>query len=448
MTPAGRKIYVLDTNVLLENPDALYEFADNEVWVPITCIEEVDKFKRDQTSVGRAARQLSRNLDRLREQGRLADGVPTEHGGLVRVVLTGDALKLLPEGAPDAQLNDHKILAVAWKAMRDHPAMPVVLLSRDTNLRIKADVLGITCVDYKPDRNVRIEELYAGVMRVQVAGDVIDRLFAERELDPAEAGDVELYPNQYVHFIDERSENHTGIGRFDVRRHRIVPLALPAGAVWGVRPRNLEQSIALDLLLNDAVQLVTLVGKAGTGKTLLAIAAGLKCALDERLYKRLLVSRPVFPMGRDLGYLPGELNEKLKPWMQPIFDNLEFLLGNPERESKNSGGGYGELIRQGMIEVEPLTYIRGRSIPKQYFVVDEAQNLTQHEVKTIISRAGEGTKVVLTGDPYQIDQPYLDSVNNGLTHAVERMKGSTLAGHVTLTKGERSALAQAAADLL
>ena len=220
--------------------------------------------------------------------------------------------------------------------------------------------------------------------------------------------------------------------------------------VWGVFPRNIEQTFALEALLDDTIQLVTISGAAGTGKTLLAIAAGLVKTTDEDVYNKLLVSWPIFPLGRDIGYLPGDMEDKLNPWMQPIYDNLELLLGGSmiNRGKRIMGKSYQELIHQGMLAVEPLTYIRGRSIPNQYFVVDESQNLTPHEIKTILTRAGEGTKIVLTGDPYQIDNPYLDSQNNGLTYVIERFKGDVLSTHITLKKGERSELATKAASLL
>jgi PhoH-like ATPase len=238
------------------------------------------------------------------------------------------------------------------------------------------------------------------------------------------------------------------MARYNAIKGKVVPLLRPQKeGVWGVRPRNREQSYTLDLLLNDEVKLVTVVGKAGTGKTLLAIAAGLHKITEEGLYQKLLVSRPVFPLGRDIGYLPGDVEQKLNPWMQPIYDNVEFLM-NLSRADKKAGRGYHELIDLGILEIEPLTYIRGRSIPNQFIIVDEAQNLTPHEVKTIVSRVGEGTKIVLTGDPFQIDNPYVDSTNNGLVHVVNRFRQEKLAGHITLTKGERSALAELAANLL
>ncbi|MBM4370217.1 MAG: PhoH family protein, partial [Deltaproteobacteria bacterium] len=257
----------------------------------------------------------------------------------------------------------------------------------------------------------------------------------------------EAVPNLYLTLRDAANPSQSALARVTGAGDRLVRLQKLQKPVWGILPRNREQTFAMDLLLDDSVKLVTLAGKAGTGKTLLAIAAGLSKVTDEKTHSKLLVSRPIFPLGRDIGFLPGTVDEKLNPWMQPIHDSVDFLMASTRKE-RGSGKGFAELKDMGFLEIEPLTYIRGRSIPNQYLVVDEAQNLTHHEVKTILTRAGEGTKVVLTGDPYQIDQPYLDAMNNGLTYTVERMKGVSLAGSVTLTRGERSELAELAADRL
>jgi PhoH-like ATPase len=302
--------------------------------------------------------------------------------------------------------------------------------------------MGLTCVDFEPEQ-ISVDELYEGAKEISVEGELIDQFYADGSMSL----DAKLFPNEYVLLRDEENTNHSALARYDKEQDKVVPIRKLREGVWGIRPRNKEQHYALDLLLNDDIKLVTLVGKAGTGKTLLAIAAGLFKSADEGSYSRLLVSRPIFPMGRDLGFLPGELEEKLAPWMQPIFDNVELLLGAVEERGKRKRG-YKELVDMGILEIEPLTYIRGRSIPKQFMIVDEAQNLTPHEIKTIITRAGEGTKIVLTGDPYQIDNPYVDSSSNGLAYVVEKFKGQEISGHVTLTKGERSCLAELAANLL
>jgi PhoH-like ATPase len=437
-----KKTYILDTNVLLHDPQAIFRFEDNDLVIPITVIEEIDRFKKDQSEIGRNARQISRLLDGFRKQAHLIDGVTLEKGGVLKVaIFTEEALKRLPPELRSDQ-GDNRILAVALK-MQEHSQFPVVFVTKDTNLRIKADAVGLPAEDYESDK-VSIDELYSGTAQLMVEKEEVDRFYGQGYLDSPE----EFLPNEYVTLVEAANPSHTALCRYQSTLQRLVPLVRPPkDGVWGIHSRNREQQFAFDLLLNDDIQLVTLVGKAGTGKTLLAIAAGLLKSADEGSYSRLLVSRPIFPMGRDLGFLPGDVEEKLAPWMQPIFDNVELLLGNVEERGKRKRG-YKELVDMGILEIEPLTYIRGRSIPKQFMIVDEAQNLTPHEIKTIITRAGEGTKIVLTGDPYQIDNPYVDSSSNGLAYVVEKFKGQEISGHVTLTKGERSCLAELAANLL
>jgi PhoH-like ATPase len=437
-----KKTYILDTNVLLHDPQALFRFEDNDLVIPITVIEEIDRFKKDQSEMGRNARQISRLLDGFRQQAHLVEGVTLEKGGVLKVVIfTDEALKRLP---PELRVDqgDNRILAVALK-MKEDSSRPVVFVTKDTNLRIKADAVGLVAEDYESDK-VPIDELYAGTTQLLVEKEEVDRFYGQGYLDATE----EFLPNQFITLVEAANPSHTGLCRYQSTLRRLVPLIRPPKeGVWGIHSRNREQQFAFDLLLNDDIQLVTLVGKAGTGKTLLAIAAGLYKAADEGTYSRLLVSRPIFPLGRDLGFLPGDVEEKLAPWMQPIFDNVELLLGAVEERGKRKRG-YKELVDMGILEIEPLTYIRGRSIPKQYMIVDEAQNLTPHEIKTIITRAGEGTKIILTGDPYQIDNPYVDASSNGLAYVVEKFKGQDIAGHITLSKGERSCLAELAANLL
>lgn len=437
------KTFVLDTNVLLHDPHSLYRFEKNLIVIPITVIEEIDKFKKDMNETGRNARHVSRILDKLRSIGSIAKGVTLESGGIIRVEIYEDlALKALPPGL-HSERGDNRILAVAMDLKLKADTGPVILVSKDTNLRIKADALGLVAEDYESDK-VEIEELYTGTADIKVPAEQVDRFHGQSWLD----GISDLLPNQFVTLYDETNENHTGLGRFDLQSSRILPLRKGGKeGIWSITSRNREQSFAIDALLDDSIKLVTLVGKAGTGKTLLAIAAGLHKVAEENVYNRLLVSRPVFPMGKDIGFLPGDIEEKLAPWMQPIFDNVELLLSGHEAEKRHSKG-YKELVAMGIMEIEPLTYIRGRSIPNQFMIVDEAQNLTPHEIKTIITRAGEGTKVVLTGDPYQIDNPYVDASSNGLTYLVERLKGLNITGHVTMMKGERSELAELAANLL
>ena len=462
-----RKTFVLDTNVLLHDPQALTRFEDNAVVIPIEVVEEIDRFKRDPSEKGRNARQISRLLDGLREKGNLADGVSIDaNGGTLQVVFCrSETLAQLPPELKGGN-GDNNILAVALEQLRsgliaDQP--PVVLVTKDTNLRIKADAVGLTAQDYTTDK-VDIADLYPGVCELTASAAAMDTLKGDGGLPltalPSAQG-VTLQANEGVTLVDQAQPNHTLLARYDARRQSLLPLQRAGKVRLGkVGARNREQTFALDLLLDPAVQLLTLVGKAGTGKTLLALAAGLHQVADEHLYERLLVTRPVISLGKEIGFLPGSLEEKMGPWMQPIIDNLDFLLGgSADDEAPRSGGSRGganrpqrsnwtDLKGMGLLEVEAISYIRGRSIPRQFMVVDEAQNLTPHEVKTIVTRVGEGTKIVFTGDPYQIDNPYVDAESNGLTWLVERFKGQTLAGHVTLIRGERSELAELAANLL
>lgn len=437
-----KKTFVLDTNVLLHDPQALFRFEDNDLVIPMTVIEEIDRFKKELSETGRNARQFSRIMDGLRAKATLIEGAELETGGHLRVDLyTEEHMKSLPPELRTDQ-GDNRILAVALD-VRSRSNSPVVFVTKDTNLRIKADLLGLTAQDYESDK-VSLDELYSGTAEVLLSRDEVD-LFYNQGFLPIKQ---EFLANQCLTLMDAANPSHTALARYNRPLRQAVPLLrAPKDGLWGIHPRNREQQFAFDMLLNEDIQLVTLVGKAGTGKTLLAIAAGLYKSADDGQYNRLLVSRPIFPLGRDLGYLPGDIDEKLSPWMQPIFDNVELLLGAVEEGSKRKRG-YKELVDLGLLEIEPLTYIRGRSIPKQYMIVDEAQNLTPHEIKTIITRAGEGTKIILTGDPYQIDNPYIDSASNGLTYVVDKFKSEDIAGHITLDKGERSCLAELAANLL
>jgi PhoH-like ATPase len=435
------KHFVLDTNILLHDPRAITQFADNEVVIPIFVIEEIDNFKKEASELGRNAREVARLLDRLREDGaRLSDGAPLPNGGRLRVA---SAARSVPTTLRESQIADYLILMVALDVRDANKGEPTIFVTKDVNLRIRADSLGLTSMDFEAER-IDMDELYSGMIELPVTAADVDAFYSQNTLELTESS---LKANQYVLLRDREQSSHSALGRFDGTTKKLVPLRKIKEGIWGIRPRNKEQHCALDLLLADDVKLVTLVGKAGTGKTMLAIAAGLQKIVEEQLYSKLLVSRPIFPLGRDVGYLPGTIEEKLNPWMQPIYDNVEYLMGLSKSERK-SGRSYQELIDMGFIEIEPLTYIRGRSIPNQYIIVDEAQNLTPHEVKTIITRVGEGTKVILTGDPYQIDNPYVDATSNGLTTVVEKFKGEPMAGHVTLSKGERSALAELASNVL
>jgi PhoH-like ATPase len=434
-----RRKIVIDTNVILFDALAITKFHEVDIYIPISVIEEVDKFKRDLGENGRNARQFSRFIDTLRAKGALAEGVPLDHADTTIFVNPDYSLGGLPAEF-DLSKADNRILATAMLLKKQHPKATVELITKDINLRIKADVLGVMAKDYEPEDSVN-DHLYEGYLELEISQEQMDQFYRQRRL---ELSGPKLLANQYVIMRSQINANQSALGRYSQKEQAVVPLELPPSGVWGIHARNVEQSFAIDALLNDEVLLVSLVGKAGTGKTLLAIAAGLHKTLDEGVFQRLLVSRPIFPMGRDIGYLPGDIEEKLNPWMQPIFDNVEYLMGS----DKKAAGRAQELMNQGMLNIEPLTYIRGRSIPKQYLIVDESQNLTPHEIKTIITRAGQGTKIVLTGDIYQIDNPYVDSANSGLTYAVEKFKGYPIAAHVTLTKGERSELAELAANIL
>ena len=455
-----KKHFVLDTNVLLHNPAALFMFKDNEVVLPFTVLEELDKFKKQNDDVGRNAREVIRHLDRLRCQGRLTDGVMWNgQGGRIRVDFTSNARPQWLQGdAPD-----NRIIGVAWALAQDGKS--TVLISKDINARLKSDALGIQTEDFEAQK-VDADRLYAGYASTTVPTELIDTLYQEKQLDldrlepylVEETGDgqqtpIQLNANEFLQLKDLGDDSHTGLARLLEDTGQLIPIHGPRKPVFGIMARNVQQIMALDLLLDDEIKLVTLLGSAGTGKTLLAIAAGMTKVINEQRYDKLLVARPIMPMGRDIGYLPGDKDEKLAAWMQPIFDNLAYLLstritGPQHADSRTPDQRIDELLDTGQVVLEPLTYIRGRSIPNQFIIVDEAQNLTPHEVKTIVSRVGESTKIVLTGDVGQIDNPYLDSSSNGLAYLVESLKGQPIVGHVTLAKSERSHLASLAAEML
>lgn len=435
-----KKNFVLDTNVLLHDPLAIHGFQDNNVIVPLYVIEEIDTFKKQQDELGRNARAVSREIDKYRDLGSLGDGVETPKGGTLRVLF---APANIPKSLRSNHQKDDLILAVALHVMNSEPDLEAVFVTMDTNLRIRADALGMKAQDFESG-HVDIEEVYSGHAELDVPAELIDSLYKDGS---SALPDEELVPNQFVTLKAVGNPKHSALGRVAPEGDRITALKAPTKPVWGIKPRNREQIFAMELLLDPNISLVTLVGKAGTGKTLLAVACGLHMVTDEQRYERLLVSRPVFPLGKDIGFLPGTVEEKLNPWMQPIHDSVEFLLSAARRDRKDKQP-YGGLKEMGLMQVEPLTYIRGRSIPNQFMIVDEAQNLTSHEVKTILTRAGEGTKIVLTGDPYQIDHPYLDSLSNGLAYTVARFRDVHIAGSVTLQRGERSELAEIAANRL
>jgi len=444
------KTFVLDTNVLLHNAECIEAFADNRVVIPMAVIEELDKFKTHNDELGRNARHVIRRLDILRAEGNLRDGVPIRGGGSLQILSAknSDADGMLRENIPD-----NLILRLAYELASASENEDVIFVSKDINARLKADALGLPAMDFEKEK-VNFEELFSGYSEVEVPLAQINGFFKAREYKHSSLG---TYPNEFILMRERTNRNRksTALARV-VEPGVLTHLSSETEHVWNILARNREQRLALELLMDPAIQIVTLVGQAGTGKTLLALAAALQSTLKHHRYDRILVSRPIIPMGKDIGYLPGPKEEKLSHWMQPIFDNLTYLL-NDDPEKTVAGkkktrvtpkDRIEALLENNTIEMEALTYIRGRSIPGQYVIVDEAQNLTPHEVKTIVSRAGENTKMVLTGDPYQIDNPYLDASSNGLTYATERLKSLKIHGHITLKTSERSALAAAAAQYL
>ena len=444
----GPEVFVLDTNVLLLAPEVLQAFTEGEVVIPINVIEEMDQFKSELSDRGTNARLVSQQLDELRELGSLAKGVAPLCGGRLRVELRVPSQEKVP-GQLDLNRASNRVLAVAWELRQQE--LPVTLVTQDTNLRVKANALEVPVTGYKESVS-GMPDFYEGIRTAQLEVSRIRELrererFGNDELNGIFSGSEPFFPNEGLHLSVPSGGSEDLFALFqkeDQQFHCLNPL----GSVWGLKPRNPEQCLALEMLLNPDIHVVSLSGKSGTGKTLLALAAGMQMMLTENHYTRMLVSRPIFPMGRDLGYLPGDAQEKLAPWMQPIFDNLELLFSGPKLEKSSSASGYQELVNRGLLVVEPLTYIRGRSIPNQYLLIDEAQNLTPHEMKTIITRAGEGTKIVLTGDLHQIDNPYVNESSNGLSTIVESFKNYEIASHINLVKGERSELAELAANRL
>lgn len=436
----------MDTNVLLQDPNSIFSFEENEVVIPAVVLEEVDSKKRYMDEIGRNARHVSKLIDSLRLIGKLHEKIPLPSGGFLRIELNHRSFHELQEIFIE-KTNDNRILAVAKNLSLEEETTengrPVILVSKDTLVRVKADAIGLIAEDFLSDRVVEIDRIYTGYLDLYISGDDLNRFYEKNELVLSEVTNHPFYPNQFVVMKNALGGSASAIGTVDKTGKKVKRLVFDHDHIWGIRPRNVQQTMAMELLLRNDLPLVTLIGKAGTGKTLLALAAGLMQTEDLKSFKKLLVARPIVPVGKDIGYLPGEKQEKLRPWMQPIYDNLEYLFN-----AKKPGELDAILAGMGSIEVEALTYIRGRSIPEQFIIIDEAQNLTKHEVKTILTRVGEKSKIVLMGDPEQIDHPYLDEYNNGLTYVVEKFKDQNIAGHVRLVKGERSGLAQLAADLL
>jgi PhoH-like ATPase len=439
-----KKSFVLDTNVLLHNAECIESFADNRVVLPMAVLEELDKFKGDNNELGRNARQVIRTLDRLRSAGNLRDGSPLPNGGVLQIMSCN-----LERQDLALDIKDNRIIGVAYELHRQ--GEPVIFVSKDINARVKADALGLQAVDFEKQK-VNFDELFCGYSEVTVSSETVAAFHKE---DVFRMDGVGRYPNEFVCMKPSDNRRTVALARV-IEPGLLKHLSSQNDHVWNIQARNREQRLALELLMDPEVQIVTLVGRAGTGKTLLALAAALHSTLRHHRYDHILVSRPVIPMGKDIGFLPGAKEEKISHWMQPIFDNLAYLLhdgvstgtGKKKKSRMTARDRIDELLHENVMAMEGLTYIRGRSISGQFVIIDEAQNLTPHEVKTIVSRAGEQTKMVLTGDPYQIDNPYLDASSNGLTYAAERLKEQRIHGHVTLRTSERSKLAAVAAEYL
>jgi len=435
-----RKTFLIDTNVLIHDPTSIKKFKDNDVVISLAVLEELDSLKRNTDEVGKNAREVIRYIDSLKAEqtGDLHRGVTLPEGPKVRVHLDTKLDKV--EGFPlplDRQSNKLLLLAYLLKSAGE----TVVIVSKDFVTRVKAEAMDLESEDYEGTKSY-YEDLYKGIRSITAQKRDIDQFFKDGMLPPIEEG---FRPNEYA--ILTSPENSSAVVKYSEKNKRLEPLLQVSRDIWGIQPLNVEQRCAVDLLLRDDIHLVTLIGPAGTGKTLLALACGMKKVFDDNIYSRILISRPIVPLGKDIGYLPGTKEEKLYHWMQPIYDNLEFLCTSTSGEG-NGAASLEFIMESKKIEMEAVTYIRGRSLPKMYMIIDEAQNLTPHEVKTVISRAGKGTKVILTGDPTQIDNPYLDKDSNGLTYCVNRFKNQRIYGHMFLEKTERSELASIAAEIL
>lgn len=421
------KKFVVDTNVILHDSDSLLCFEDNTVVIPMGVVEELDTFKKGNLEINHNARKAARTLDQLRSKGKLLDGVFLEE--------TGGTIQVLPDAnAGIANLKvDDRILQCALGLTG-----PVTLVTKDINLRIKADALGINAEDYTTDSS---DQTYSGMATLQGVGADLDAIFSGGL--PIE----NVYPNQFITLENQEKPGHTALGRVHSEKGDLTlrPLSKESMSPMGIRPRNREQQCAFDILMDPNIRLVTMTGPAGCGKTLIALAAALAQTMEDELYQRVLVCRPIVPMGNDVGFLPGDLESKLLPYMQPIYDNVEFIAScNPKRAALTPA----QLVEAGYLSIEPLTFIRGRSLPNVLLIADEAQNMTPKEVKALITRIGEGSKIILAGDPDQIDSAYLDKYSNGLSYVVERFRNQGIAGHVTLVKGERSELSELASQLL
>ena len=446
----AKKNLIIDTNVFLSDSECFEKFENNDLFIPIKVLEELDKHKTRQDSVGFHARQAIKRFDSLRASGTLSKGVRLGKGlGVLRFVKASEnALEELPQGLSHKS-SDNLILAAAIAIKAEFPKRKTIVVSQDVNMRVIADALGLQTEDYVSTQVVSSRDvIFEGFTKFLVDDFMVDEFYEKQpvwlyEEDAAEQ-DIVLFPNQYVMLVSVENEKKTAIGRFVNWNSPVKPLVKRDDTFsWGVSPRNKEQKCGMDLLMDDDIPFVSMIGRAGSGKTLMAMAAGLEqvLGLENGRYNRIIVSRPVQPLGKDIGFLPGTMEEKMAPWMKPIFDNMQFIMGS-DRTMMDM------YLEKGVIEIDAITYIRGRSISNAYVIIDEAQNLTSHEVKTILTRVGENTKIVLTGDIEQIDNVYTNETSNGLTYAIEKFKESTLSGHITFKKGERSKLATEASKLL
>ena len=439
----AKKFYVLDTNVYLTDSSSVYSYGNNDIILPLIVLEELDKLKKRPNGVGINARSIIRTLDKLREKGQFQRGIRIRKGAGLIFTVAPD-LKELPVGY-DAEVPDHQIIATALTVQREHPNKKVVVVSNDINLRIKCDAIGVAAEAYATENVIeKGNDLYNGFTKVLVDDQIIDRFYAGEEIILNEVWEkpVEVFCNQFIMLVSSSNEKKTAITRYmdHLRPLKKIPEYKDGG--WGITPKNKEQNFAMDLLLDSELPVVSLIGKAGSGKTLCAIAAGLEQVMGpEPRYNRLIVSRPIQPMGKDIGYLPGTVEEKMAPWLAPIQDNLRFLFGNDNLMLES-------YMDKGVIEVEAITYIRGRSIQKSFIIIDECQNLSQHEIKTILTRVGHDSKIVLTGDVEQIDNVNIDETSNGLTYAIEKLKPYDITGHITFLKGERSKVATLTSKVL
>jgi len=442
MSESQRKIFVLDTNVILHDATCIHQFHDNEIVIPISVLEELDQFKRGNEQIHFNARDFLRRLDELSVESNQSKGEKGEKGeGKVRVVVNHHWHSEVEASFQDDS-PDHRIINCAYKLHQDNKDRPVILVTKDTNMRLKARSLGLQAKDYTTDAIEDVSQVYTGSRLLEnIKTDVIDNLYSSHSLDLEGLGEINN-PTANENFI-LRNGQKSALAVYDPFESKMV--RIDKLNAYGITPRNAEQSFALHMLLDNRIKMVTLSGKAGTGKTLLALAAAMERRTD---YRQILLARPIVPLSnRDIGFLPGDIQSKLEPYMQPLYDNLSVI--RHQFQSKNKRAvKINEMLESEKLLITPLAYIRGRSLQKVYFIVDEAQNLTPHEVKTIITRAGEGTKIIFTGDIHQIDHPYLDKRSNGLTYLISRMKGQDVFAHITLEKGERSPLAELASDLL